>query len=361
MDCGTYAAAGGSRFGVGDCGFEFDVGYGPVIPDSHSNLRHACGNLQPCGNPRHLWYDVDICDRQALGKIFDRHKPDYILHLAAETHVDRAIESADPFVQTNVQGTLNLLNETVDRRRLFTKPAGGGRRQVFLYVSTDEVYGSRPITWDLRFRKWNDPLYAGFQEWHPLNPGNPYSATKAAAEHLVRAFGNTEKLPFIITRGANTFGTYQFPEKFLPVVILNMLENEPILLYGDGEQQREWLHVQDHVEAIVKLMYEGELGETYNIGSGTHMTNMDLVFLVSQVLGRKPRVDLVKDRPGHDRDYRMDSNKLRTTLNWTAKFSDISADNLENLSPVVNWYTSKEAREWVSWTRHNFKQRRGLR
>lgn len=359
VDCNTYAAAGGSRFGL-------FLGRGPIYANAKaSEYGDECAPVHPerdgPGNPRHIWYETDVCNREALRQIFDKHKPDYVVHLAAETHVDRAIESADPFVQTNVQGTLNLLNETAERWRPFTRPVVGSRRQVFLYVSTDEVYGSLSVRPSKHFRDWDDPIHTGFQEWHPLNPGNPYSATKAAAEHLVRAFGNTEKLPFIITRGANTFGTYQFPEKFLPVVVLNVLTNEPIPLYGNGKQQREWLHVADHVEAIVSLMYVGEFGETYNVGSGVQMANMDLVILVSRILDRKPRITLVKDRPGHDRSYRMDGSKLHEALDWTPRFSDVSSGNLGNLEAVVNWYASEEGREWISFTRHNFRQRRGLR
>src|SRR3954466_12946985 len=255
------------------------------------------------GNPRHVFVRADICDRAAMDALFAEHKPRAVLHFAAESHVDRSIHGPADFVQTNVVGTFTLL----EAARTYWNTLDEAAKAVFrfLHVSTDEVFGSLSAT---------DPQ---FSETTPYAPNSPYSATKAGSDHLVRAYHHTYGLPVLTTNCSNNYGPYQFPEKLIPLMIANALAGKPLPVYGDGQQVRDWLYVSDHCAAIRRVLQDGRLGETYNVGGWNEMANLQVVHTLCDILDRqapkasgsyRDQIMFVKDRPGHDRRYAIDAS-----------------------------------------------------
>ena len=269
------------------------------------------GNLETLkevsDSDRYAFEQADICDRNAVEAIFKKHQPDAIMHLAAESHVDRSIDGPAEFIQTNLVGTFTLLD--VSRNYAKEKPEFR-----FHHISTDEVYGDLPLDNSL------------FTEETPYNPSSPYSASKAGSDHLVRAWHRTFGLKTMVTNCSNNYGPYHFPEKLIPLVILNALEGKPLPVYGKGEQVRDWLFVEDHARALVKVCTEGVPGETYNIGGHNEKQNIEVVKTICKILDEvRPRADgksyaeqitFVADRPGHDLRYAIDASKIQRELGW---------------------------------------------
>jgi dTDP-glucose 4,6-dehydratase len=298
------------------------------------SLRNLEG---PLADPRVTFIQADIADRTAMSRVFDEHRPDAVLNLAAETHVDRSIDSPEPFIETNIAGTFVLLEAS--RRLVATSPSSGFR---FLHVSTDEVYGTLGPT-------------GLFSEDTPYAPNSPYAASKASADHLVRAYFHTYKLPTLITNCSNNYGPFQFPEKLIPLMILNALDGKRLPIYGDGGNVRDWLHVDDHCSGILLVLEHGRAGERYNIGGENERTNLAIVDGICDALddlrpvGANPALanhrsyrdlkNFVPDRPGHDRRYAIDANKIRRELKWSPRrsFED-------GLRATVRWYA--EHRDW---------------
>jgi dTDP-glucose 4,6-dehydratase len=278
-------------------------------------------------HPAYRFEEADIRDRAALDRIFAAHAPDAVMHLAAESHVDRSIDGPAAFVDTNVLGTYTLLEAA---RAWWDE----GRRPLrFHHVSTDEVFGTLGAT-------------GAFTETTPYRPNSPYSATKAASDHLVRAWGETYGLPTVLSNCSNNYGPFHFPEKLIPVVILHALEGRPIPVYGRGENVRDWLYVEDHAEALLLVAAKGRLGESYNIGGGAEARNIDLVRTIcglmdEMVPGGAPHarlIDFVADRPGHDFRYAIDAGKIRRELGWQP-----SVTLAEGLRRTVAWYLDNRA------------------
>jgi dTDP-glucose 4,6-dehydratase len=304
------------------------------------------GNLQSLADvvdrPRFHFVRADIVDRPALEEIFREHSPTAVLNLAAESHVDRSIDEPEAFVQTNVVGTFQLLE--VSRAHCAGLPKAEVGRFRFLHVSTDEVYGSLGDA-------------GSFREETPYAPNSPYSASKAGADHLVRAYLHTYGLPTLITNCSNNYGPYQFPEKLIPLMILNTLEAKPLPIYGDGGNIRDWLHVEDHCRGILQVLETGHPGEKYNIGGDSERTNLEIVDTLCEELekllpaARNPAMiqqgkrdykqlkTFVPDRPGHDRRYAIDARKIRSQLGWRPRY-----DLARGLAHTVRWYL--ENREW---------------
>ncbi len=295
-------------------------------PDTLSSLE---------GNPRHTFVHGDIGDRPLIDKLLTEHHPDAVINFAAESHVDRSIDGPAAFVETNVTGTLALLESARD----YWKSLEGDARDTFrfLHVSTDEVYGSLGES-------------GAFTETTPYAPNSPYSASKAASDHLVRAFRHTYGLPTLTTNCSNNYGPYQFPEKLIPLVLHKALKGEALPVYGDGRNVRDWLYVGDHCAAIRRVLEAGRVGETYNVGGNAERENLTVVKTLCALLdarqplaGGKPRESLitfVKDRPGHDRRYAIDASKLRRELDWEPTESFDSG-----LARTVDWYLDHET--WV--------------
>ena len=284
-------------------------------------------------HPGYVFEHSDICDQTSLESILMENEVEAVVNFAAESHVDRSIDGPEPFVQTNVVGTLRLLEAT----KTFLSECKADRQKAFrfLHVSTDEVYGSLTS---------EDPAFC---ESTPYAPNSPYSASKAAADHLVRAYHHTFGIPVLTTNCSNNYGPYQFPEKLIPLMILNALEGKSLPIYGDGSNIRDWLHVEDHCSGILAVLKRGRLGETYCIGGASEKTNMEVINTLCSILDEKipdyaPHAKLktfVKDRPGHDQRYAIDFSKLRGELNWhpTYSFED-------GMAHTVDWYLSN--REW---------------
>ncbi|MEX2381769.1 MAG: dTDP-glucose 4,6-dehydratase [Opitutales bacterium] len=286
-------------------------------------------------HPDYQFEQADLCDGAAVQAVFQRHQPDAVMHLAAESHVDRSIDGPGDFIQTNVVGTFQLLQAALAHWRSLEGRAKDDFR--FLHVSTDEVYGSL------------DDEAPGFHEHTPYDPHSPYSASKAASDHLARAWGDTYGLPVLVTNCSNNYGPYQFPEKLIPVVILKCLRNEEIPVYGKGENIRDWLYVGDHAEALHTVLTRGRVGETYNIGGNNERQNIELVRTLCAILDElRPgetayadNIRFVTDRPGHDLRYAIDPTKISTELGWTPKESFESG-----FRKTVQWYLDHE--DW--WT-----------
>lgn len=298
------------------------------------SLTYA-GNLENLRDiesaPNYTFIKADINDATAMDALFFEHRPDGIIHLAAESHVDRSITDPNAFLKTNIMGTANLLSAA---RANWNGDFEGKR---FYHVSTDEVYGSLGDT-------------GLFLETTPYDPQSPYSASKAASDHVVRAFGNTYHLPFVITNCSNNYGPNQFPEKLIPLFIHNIRNNKALPVYGDGKYTRDWLYVVDHARAIDLVYHEGRNGETYNIGGFNEWQNIELIKLlckqIDEKLGREPGtseqlIEYVRDRPGHDRRYAIDANKIKNELGWTP-----SVTFEEGLSITLDWYLENE--EWLN-------------
>ena len=286
-------------------------------------------NLAPvAGDRRHVFVEGDICDRSLVRALLEKHRPRAIIHFAAESHVDRSIEGPAEFIQTNVVGTFSLLEEA---RAWWGSLAGAEREHFrFLQVSTDEVYGSLA------------PDAPAFTETHPHAPNSPYAASKAAADHLVRAYHHTYGLPVLTTNCSNNYGPRQFPEKLIPLMITQALAGKPLPVYGDGMNVRDWLYVIDHCDAVRAVLEKGRPGETYNIGGRSEKRNLDLVKILCALLDEaRPRkagryadlITMVKDRPGHDRRYAIDAAKIERDIGWQPKESFESG-----LRKTVDWY-----------------------
>ena len=283
-------------------------------------------------NPRYAFEKADICDAEKLAAIFKKHQPDIVIHLAAESHVDRSIEGAAPFIQTNIVGTYTLL----EAARQHWQGLEGARKESFRFhhVSTDEVYGDLEGTDNL------------FTETTPYAPSSPYSASKASSDHLVRAWHRTYKIPVIITNCSNNYGPWQFPEKLIPVVILNARAGKPLPVYGKGDQIRDWLYVDDHVKALYLAATTAKPGSTYNVGGYNEKKNIDVVLsicgLLDELVPQKKKyaelITYVTDRPGHDRRYAIDASKITRELGWKPQ------ETFETgLRKTVEWYLANYA------------------
>lgn len=291
---------------------------------------------------------VDICDAQQVNRLFQQYKPDAVMHLAAESHVDRSIDGPATFIQTNIFGTYNLLEAARAYWKDLAKPAKQQFR--FHHISTDEVYGSLPAT-------------GYFVETSPYQPNSPYSASKASSDHLVNAWHHTYGLPVILTNCSNNYGPYQFPEKLIPLMILNALEGKPLPVYGKGDNIRDWLYVDDHVKALLVALTKGKVGETYNIGGHNEKTNLEVVKAVCALLDEmvpdspyKPHESLlafVEDRPGHDQRYAIDATKIKDELGWEPE------ETFETgLRKTVQWYLDN--RQWCQHVQDGSYQRERL-
>jgi dTDP-glucose 4,6-dehydratase len=285
-------------------------------------------------DPRYKFVHGDICDRRLVDELLDAHQPSAIVHFAAESHVDRSIHSAEEFIRTNIEGTFHLLQAA--RRYWTALPELQKREFRFLHVSTDEVYGSL------------EPSAPAFSETSRYAPNSPYAASKAASDHLVRACYHTYGLPILTTNCSNNYGPYQFPEKFIPLMILNAARSKPLPVYGDGMNVRDWLYVTDHCDAIRRVLRNGRVGETYNIGGNSEKRNLDVVSEICAMLAElrpgpdyKALITFVTDRPGHDRRYAIDTGKIARELGWQPKESFSSG-----LRKTVQWYLANDP--WVS-------------
>jgi dTDP-glucose 4,6-dehydratase len=297
------------------------------------------GNLESLasvsGSPRYAFEHVDICDRKALQRVFRQHAPDAVMHLAAESHVDRSIDAPDDFLQTNLIGTGQLLQTALDYWRGLERTRASAFR--FLHVSTDEVYGDLAETGGY------------FTEETPYAPSSPYSATKAGSDHLARAWGRTYKLPVLVTNCSNNYGPFHFPEKLIPHMILNALAGKQLPVYGDGSQIRDWLYVEDHARALWTVVTRGKLGETYNIGGHNEQRNLHVVKTICSLLqqeqphavgpgGYEKLITFVTDRPGHDTRYAIDASKIERELGWKPQ------ETFETgLLKTVRWYLQNRA------------------
>jgi len=297
------------------------------------------GNLESLAsvsaNPRYSFEQVDICDAGEVKRVFAAFRPTSVLHLAAESHVDRSIDGPDAFIRANLVGTFTLLNAA--REFWKTLDADGRQRFRFVHVSTDEVYGTLGEE-------------GAFTEVTPYDPSSPYAASKAGSDHLARAWHRTYGLPVLITNCSNNYGPFQFPEKLIPVVILKALERQPIPVYGDGRNVRDWLQVEDHARALLTVLERGSPGETYNVGGRGERTNLQVVHAICELMdmlrpGGAPHADLIEfvtDRPGHDFRYAIDPTKIEEELGWRPQESFETG-----LEKTVRWYL--ENREW--WER----------
>lgn len=286
-------------------------------------------------SPNYRFTQADICDRAEIARLFDEFRPTHVMHLAAESHVDRSIDGPSAFIETNIVGTYILLE--VARHYVDQLPDKALQDFRFHHISTDEVYGDLHGIDDL------------FTEETPYQPSSPYSASKASSDHLVRSWHITYGLPVVVTNCSNNYGPYHFPEKLIPLAILNAIEGKPIPVYGRGDQIRDWLYVEDHARALVKVVFEGAIGETYNIGGHNEKTNLDVVEtlcdLLDQRIQDKPQgitrfrelITFVTDRPGHDKRYAIDASKIEATLGWTPVETFDTG-----LAKTVDWFLANE-------------------
>jgi len=352
---------GGAGF-IGSNFVRYLLAHDPTVHIINLDLLTYAGsleNLKDLPDPaRHTFVQGDICDRALVDDLFRRYRIDTVVHFAAESHVDRSILGPAQFIQTNIVGTFTLLEAA---REAWLKEGIVPREQArFHHVSTDEVFGSL------------EPDDPPFTESTPYSPRSPYSASKASSDHLVRAYHHTYGLPVSITNCSNNYGPYQFPEKLIPLMIFNALNGKPLPVYGDGQQVRDWLYVEDHCEAIWKVVTEGALGETYNIGGGNNPTNLQVVHtlcdILDELLPHSPHtphrqlIQFVADRPGHDRRYAMDIRKIQTQLGWSPRETLASG-----LRKTVQWYLNHP--EWIEairqhsdlsgWMEKNYARRGG--
>ncbi|MCK1321657.1 MULTISPECIES: dTDP-glucose 4,6-dehydratase [unclassified Bradyrhizobium] len=308
--------------------FVGDLGHDVVVLDRMTYAGNLASLAPVASSPKYAFERHDICDAAAVNAIFDRHQPDAVVHLAAESHVDRSISGADIFIQTNVVGSFTLLEAA---RRYLAVRGGDAADFRFIQVSTDEVYGSLGA----------DGL---FTEATAYDPSSPYSATKAASDHLAKAWHRTYGLPVIVSNCSNNYGPYHFPEKLIPLVILNALERKPLPVYGDGSNVRDWLYVEDHARALGVILAKGTPGETYNIGGRNERANIDVVRQICSWMDElRPAntshhelIAMVADRPGHDQRYAIDASKLETELGWRA------LETFETgIEKTVRWYLDR--------------------
>ena len=309
------------------------------------------GNLESLtsvsNSDRYSFEQVDICDAEEVKRVFNTHQPDIIMHLAAESHVDRSIDGPGEFIQTNVVGTYTLLEQA----RAYWSALEGDKKAGFKFhhISTDEVYGSLGE-------------HGKFQETTPYDPSSPYSASKAGSDHLVRAWNRTFGLPILITNCSNNYGSYQFPEKLIPLMIINCLHGKPLPVYGKGENVRDWLYVRDHCEAIHSVLTTGTVGETYNIGGNNEIKNIEVVTTICSLLDEiSPKEDgsqysdlitYVRDRPGHDFRYAINANKINSELGWSPQESFETG-----IRKTIQWYLDNES-WWRSIQDNTYRQER---
>lgn len=321
---------GGAGF-IGSAVVRLAIARGHSVVNVDALTYAAClDNLTSItGHASYAFEQADIRDGAILNEIFSKHHPQAIMHLAAESHVDRSIDAPADFVETNVMGTFNVL----EAARIYWEANGRPKCFRFLHISTDEVFGSLGTT-------------GTFNEATPYDPRSPYAATKASSDHLVRAWFETYGLPVVLTNCSNNYGPYQFPEKLIPVIILNALAGKKLPIYGDGSNVRDWLYVEDHAEALLLVLQKGALGRSYNIGGENEWTNLELVKLLSSILDHlRPldngsyadRITLVSDRPGHDARYAIDPARIRDELGWSP-----SVTFEEGLEKTVRWYLDNE-------------------
>lgn len=324
---------GGAGF-IGSAVVRLAIARGHSIVNVDALTYAAClENLAPvAGSPLYSFEQTDIRDRPALDRVFAAHQPDAVLHLAAESHVDKSIDAPSDFIDTNITGTFNLL----EAARAYWTKSGQPETFRFHHISTDEVFGSLPPDPSVKFTE--DTAY---------DPRSPYSASKAASDHLVRAWHETYGLPVVLTNCSNNYGPYHFPEKLIPVVILNALAGRPIPVYGNGENIRDWLFVEDHADALLRVLQNGQVGRSYNIGGNNEARNIDLVRMICTILDTKrpkdggsysDQITMVADRPGHDARYAIDATRMNTELGWRP------AVTLEQgLDLTVQWFLDNEA------------------
>ena len=334
---------------TGGAGFIGSAVVRHIINDTQDSVVNVdkltyAGNLESlesvCDNPRYFFEQVDICDKMQLARVFNQHQPDAVMHLAAESHVDRSIDGPAAFIETNIVGTYTLLEVA----RAYWNSLSAEKKQAFRFhhISTDEVYGDLEGTDDL------------FTETTPYAPSSPYSASKASSDHLVRAWLRTYGLPTIVTNCSNNYGPFHFPEKLIPLMILNALEGKKLPVYGNGMQIRDWLFVEDHARALYKVVTEGVVGETYNIGGHNEKANIEVVrticSLLEELVPNKPAgvakyedlITYVTDRPGHDVRYAIDAAKIGKELGWVPQETFESG-----IRKTVEWYLNNK--KW--WSR----------
>jgi len=326
---------GGCGFiGSAVCRMAINFGYEIVNVDCLTYAANPSSVAMISGSEKYAFEKVDIRDANAVNAVFKKHNPEAVMHLAAESHVDRSIDGPAAFIQTNVMGTFNMLQSA---RSYWNTLKGDAKNNFrFHHVSTDEVYG------DLEM---DDPP---FTEDTPYDPSSPYSASKAASDHLVRAWGRTYGLPIVLSNCSNNYGPYQFPEKLIPVVILKALHGNDIPVYGTGENVRDWLYVDDHADALLTVLKKGKQGRTYNIGGNNERTNLELVQTICKLMDQREDIDrdnhadlitFVTDRPGHDVRYAINPERIRDELNWSPEI-----DWNEGFKKTITWYLNN--RDW---------------
>ncbi len=353
----TILVTGGARFIGSNFVLQWLKSAGPSVVNL--DLLTYAGNRSNLaaidGNPRHTFVQGDICDAELVGTLFQEHRPRAVVHFAAESHVDRSIVDPDAFLRTNIQGTFVLLDQAKKYWSGLDVAARAGFR--FLHVSTDEVYGTLGK---------DDPAFC---ETTAYAPNSPYAASKAASDHMVRAYQHTFGLPTLTTNCSNNYGPFQFPEKLIPLIVLNALEGKALPVYGDGMNVRDWLFVEDHCSAIRTVLNHGAVGETYNIGGNSERANIDVVTAICDLVDemrpdsaaqpRRRLITYVQDRPGHDRRYAIDATKISRELGWKP------AEQFESgLRKTVQWYLENSAwiesvrtgayREWIA---QNYSER----
>lgn len=339
---------------TGGAGFIGSAVIRHLINDTHHTVINVdkltyAGNLESLSTieqtPRYHFEQVDICDSAEIKRVLTQHQPDIIMHLAAESHVDRSIDGPGDFIQTNIVGTYTLLEQA----RAYWSQLEGDKKANFRFhhISTDEVYGDLPHPDETKTDTNELPL---FTETTAYAPSSPYSASKASSDHLVRAWQRTYGLPTLVTNCSNNYGPYHFPEKLIPLVILNALDGKSLPVYGKGNQIRDWLYVEDHARALVLVATQGQIAETYNIGGHNEKQNIEVVQTICKILDDiKPKstsyaeqITFVKDRPGHDMRYAIDASKIQKELGWTPQETFESG-----IRKTVEWYLNNQA-----WCQH---------
>ncbi len=333
----TIMVTGGAGF-IGSAVIRYIINETSYSVVNLDKLTYA-GNLESLvsinNSERYSFEQIDICSKKEVLDCLNKHKPDLIMHLAAESHVDKSISGPDDFILTNIIGTFTLLEQT----RIYWENLNDKKRESFKFhhISTDEVYGD--------LEKSNEK----FKENTPYNPSSPYSSSKASSDHLVRAWGRTFGLPVVVTNCSNNYGPYQFPEKLIPLVIINALSGKPIPVYGSGKQIRDWLYVEDHAKALLKVALEGRVGETYNIGGNNEKTNMYVIKSICSILNElepcrfeninkyEELIEFVSDRQGGDFRYAIDASKIHNELNW--KPNETFKTGLQK---TIEWYISND-------------------